>query len=101
MLLNNVRNLELEREFAIKDLLMYEELIYDAIGDKFNYYSVAMSFKYLGCFQERLERLCYNEYVINIDVYRTIKDYLNNVLTSDCYNNMYDRMKVSGEYERI
>lgn len=90
MLLNNVR--DLERESAINDLLMYENLIYEAIGDKFKYYSVAMSFKYIGCFQERLERLYFNEHVINIDAYRTIKDYLNNVLTTDCYNNMYDRM---------
>lgn len=90
----------LGREFAINDLAIYEDLIYNAIKEELNYYSVAMSYKYLGHFTEALNRLFFNQKVITEVEYDVINDYLTKVLTSDCFNNAYDRMKVRDKDER-
>lgn len=98
MLLNNVN--DVLKEFAMNDLVIYENLIYDALNYEYSTYSVSMSFKYLGHFEEALTRMFFNQKIITKTEYDVYNDYLHKVLETDCYNNMYSRMKVRGEYER-
>lgn len=88
------------REFALNDLVVYESMLYDAIGEEDAYYSVAVSFKYMGYIADAIETAYFIEHVITKNEYVIFKDYLDSVLGDACYNNMYDRMKVRDTYER-
>lgn len=89
-----------KRICSFEHLAYLEHLLYDALKYDDAECSVSSSWKYYGMIQQELNSMYFREGLLTEAEYDILDAYLFDVICSDCYQNMMNRMEVRVEDER-
>lgn len=89
-----------ERICGFDRLAFQEQLLYNALKYYDDECSVVSSWKHYGVLQNELNHMYFIDGLLSESEYSILDAYLFEVIYSDCYNNMRERMEVRVEDER-
>lgn len=91
---------EFKRICGFNRLAQAEQVLYKSLKSDCDEYSVSSTWRNYGVLQNELNHMYFIDGSLIESEYDILDSYLFEVIYEDCYQNMVNRMKVRGEYER-
>lgn len=89
-----------KRLSGFEQLALEEQLLYNALKHDCSEFSVSSSWKHYGMIQQELNNMYFREGLLTEAEYDILDAYMFDVMYTDCYQNMMNRMEVRVEDER-